>query len=86
MNLNETSKVKKPKCFHLDDAISPPVAALLQNQTEDTLLEDLYPSAGSAPGISLNNRMNRKYVNGDKFVNVKGGKSENAQTCRKYFL
>lgn len=34
----------------MDDTISPPVVALLRNQTGDNLLEDLSPVGGSSPG------------------------------------
>ena len=34
----------------MDDTISPPVAALLKNQNQDNLLEDLSPIGGSSPG------------------------------------
>ena len=34
----------------MDDTISPPVVALLRNQTQDNLLEDLSPIGGSSPG------------------------------------
>jgi hypothetical protein len=34
----------------VDDAISPPVAALLKNQDQDNLLEDVSPIRGSSPG------------------------------------
>ena len=34
----------------MDGVISPPVAALLKNQTQDSLLDDLSPIGGSSPG------------------------------------
>lgn len=34
----------------MDDTISPPVVALLRNQSQDNLLEDLSPIGGSSPG------------------------------------